>query len=256
MNTVKFPKANMQVIAHRGLSAIEPENSISAFVAAGNRSYYGVECDVHITKDGKFVVIHDETTGRVAEKNINVEKSSLKKVRKIILDDICGIERKELGADVHKNSRSDLVIPTMSEYINVCKKYGKKCVIEVKNRMKTDDLKKLVDEIKGLDYLDDVIFISFSFENVVDLRNLLPEQKIQYLIGIKAYEELGEDKIIDILNEYSVDLDIYYPYLSKEFVDRIHENGHIVNCWTCDDKAEAEKLADMGVDQITTNILE
>lgn len=256
MNTVKFPKGNVQVVAHRGLSGLEPENSISAFVAAGNRSYYGIECDVHITKDGKFVVIHDTTTGRVASKNINVEKSSMRKIRKILLDDICGLERKELGPDVHRNGRGDLVIPTMSEYINICKKYGKKCVLEVKNRMKTDDIKKMVEEIKGLDYLDDVIFISFSFENVVDLRKLLPDQKIQYLVGKGAYDELGEDKIIDILNEYSVDLDIYYPLLSKEFVDKIHQNGHIVNCWTCDDKEAAEKLAEMGVDQITTNILE
>ena len=38
----------------------------------------------------------------------------------------------------------------MEEYISVCKKYGKKCVLEVKNRMKTDDLRNLVDEIKAL----------------------------------------------------------------------------------------------------------
>lgn len=256
MDTVKFSKGNVNVVAHRGLSGLEPENSIAAFVAAGNRSYFGVECDVHVTKDGKFVVIHDETTGRVAAKNINVEKSSLKKVRKIALDNICGLERKELGADVHYSDRADLVIPTMSEYINICKKYGKKCVLEVKNRMQPKDLARLVEEIKALDCLENVIFISFSFENMVDLRKLLPNQKLQYLLSKKGYEELGEDKIIEILNQYSFDLDIQYSLLNKEFVDRIHTNGHIVNCWTCDDREVAEKLVEIGVDQITTNILE
>lgn len=256
MDTIKFNKGNVAVVAHRGLSGLEPENSISAFVAAGNRSYFGIECDVHVTKDGKFVVIHDETTGRVAEKNINVEKSSFKKVRKIALDNICGLERKELGADVHYNDRADLVIPTMSEYIKTCKKYGKKCVLEVKNRMNTKDIERMIEEIKSLDYLDEVIFISFNFENMVDLRKLLPNQKLQFLVGKTAMEKLGEDGIIELLNEHSLDLDIHYSLLNKEFVDRIHTNGHIVNCWTCDNKEDAEQLVALGVDQITTNILE
>ncbi len=43
------------MVAHRGLCGLEPENSIPAFVAAGNRSYYGVESDVHVTADGKLL---------------------------------------------------------------------------------------------------------------------------------------------------------------------------------------------------------
>ena len=55
MNTIKFNKKNTQIVAHRGLSGIEVENTNSAFVAAGNRSYYGIETDIHRTKDGRFV---------------------------------------------------------------------------------------------------------------------------------------------------------------------------------------------------------
>ena len=46
MNTIKFDKKNVKVIAHRGLSGIETENTNSAFVAAGNRSYFGIETDI------------------------------------------------------------------------------------------------------------------------------------------------------------------------------------------------------------------
>lgn len=250
MDTVKFNKGNAQVVAHRGLSGLEPENTVAAFIAAGSRSYYGAECDVHVTKDGKFVVIHDETTGRVAEKKINVEKSSFKKVRKVMLDNICGIERKKLGADVHYCNRSDLVIPEMHEYINVCKKYGKKCVLEVKNRMETNDIKRMVEEIKKLDYLDEVIFISFNFDNMKDLRKLLPNQKLQYLVS--KYDE----EVLKKLNEYSLDIDIHFKALTKKIIDEVHANGHIVNCWTVDEKEDGERLAAWGVDQITTNILE
>ena len=76
MNTIKLNHKNVLMVAHRGVSGLEPENSIPAFIAAGNRSYYGVETDVHVTGDGKFVVIHDDHTGRVAGDNLCVEQSS------------------------------------------------------------------------------------------------------------------------------------------------------------------------------------
>ncbi len=52
---------------HRGFSGLETENTAVAFVAAGNRSYFGVECDIHLTPYKKFVIIHDETIERVCD---------------------------------------------------------------------------------------------------------------------------------------------------------------------------------------------
>ena len=75
MDTVKIDKNATRMIAHRGLSGIEPENTNAAFIAAGNRSYFGIETDVHRTADGKFVVIHDDTTDRVCEEDLSVENS-------------------------------------------------------------------------------------------------------------------------------------------------------------------------------------
>ena len=54
------------------MSGIECENTNSAFIVAGNRSYFGIETDVHITADGKFVVIHDDNTAQVSDIDIAV----------------------------------------------------------------------------------------------------------------------------------------------------------------------------------------
>ena len=62
MNTIKINMQNKKIVAHRGASRLEKENTLAAFIAAGNRSYYGIECDIHRTADGRYVVIHDETT--------------------------------------------------------------------------------------------------------------------------------------------------------------------------------------------------
>ena len=85
---------------------------------------------------------------------------------------------------------------------------------------------------------------------MVALRELLPDQPLQYLIS-----EFKDD-LLEKLDKYSLDLDIYYKALNKERIDAVHAHGHLINTWTVDDKAIAEELAEMGVDFITSNILE
>ena len=75
MDTIQFDKNNVKIIAHRGLSGLECENTCAAFVAAGNRSYCGIETDVHVTKDGKIIVFHDDNTERMTGKKKIVEKT-------------------------------------------------------------------------------------------------------------------------------------------------------------------------------------
>lgn len=89
MDTVKINHGNTKMIAHRGLSGIEQENTNAAFVAAGNRSYYGIETDVHRTADGQYVIIHDDTTARVTNGawNVNVEQVPYRDIQAILLPD-------------------------------------------------------------------------------------------------------------------------------------------------------------------------
>ena len=239
MDSIKIDSRNTKMIAHRGLSGIEKENTNAAFIAAGNRSYFGIETDVHRTADGKFVTIHDDATGRVAIDDVVVEKSTFDTLRSILLTDKDG-----------KTGRADLHIPTLLEYINTCKRYDKIAVLELKNEFVKDDIKKICDEIDSVGYLDHVIFISFVFNNLVKLRELFPHQPVQFLTG--AYE----DRFPVLLQEYGFDLDIMYTELNRKRIEDLHAHGVKVNGWTCDDKDAAEKLCEYGIDYITSNILE
>ena len=242
MNTIKINSNRARIIVHRGLSGIERENTCPAFVAAGNRSYFGIETDVHVTKDGKFVIIHDETTERVSsgEYNINVEECDYSEIEKIVLPDLDGT-----------TDRKDIRIPILSEYIKICKKYEKTCVLEIKNHFEERYIEKLIEEIKELEYIDKIIFISFDFENCVNVRKLLPENDVQFLTSKEITNELIEKLCANNLN-----LDIYHKQLTAENIEYLHSKGIKVNCWTCDDKEDAEKLVSYGVDFITSNILE
>lgn len=125
MNTIRIPeKKGVEIIAHRGLSGIELENTISSFVAAGNRNYFGIETDVHATKDGKLVIIHDDETGRVSEENLSVDNSMYDDLKKV-----------SLGLEKNGTKRIDRKIPDLIDYIKICKTYEKSAVLELKNHM-------------------------------------------------------------------------------------------------------------------------
>lgn len=239
MNTIKIDNKNVKMVAHRGLSGLEKENTCAAFVAAGNRNYYGIETDIHRTLDGEYVVFHDDTTGRVCIDNMEVEKTTFECLRKLQITDIDGVK-----------GRTDLVIPTLAEYIRICKKYEKVAVLELKNVFKREDIFKICDIIEAEGYLDKVVFISFKLENLIYLRLKHPNQAAQYLVS--AYGE----GLKELLISEKLDLDIKYTAVTKEIVDELHEAGIIVNCWTVNTAEEAEQLIEMGVDMITTNILQ
>lgn len=241
MNTVKFNKYNTKMVAHRGVSKLECENTVPAFVAAGNRSYFGIETDVHITGDGKLILHHDDTAYRLTGiENLNIEQSAFDHLRSVPL--ISPIEGDE--------ARKDLRMPALEEYISVCRKYEKFAVLELKNPMPDAAIEGIVSVIRDMQWLEQTIFISFDLNNMLVLRKLLPEQKLQYLVS-KFTEDLP-----DILKKNKLDLDIHFRALTKENIDLLHKEGIEINCWTVDDPEDAERLASWGVDYITSNILE
>lgn len=239
MNTIKIENKNVRMIAHRGASGLETENTCAAFVAAGNRSFWGIETDVHVTKDGKYVIIHDDTAKRVSGVDKVVEKSTLEELQAIPLYDM-----QEGGF------RTDLKMPTLAEYLSVCKRYEKKAVLEFKNRLEYKHIVNIVNLIKEMEYLEQVIFISFDWDNLMDLRDILPEHPVQFLTG------KVDDELLEKLIAHKIELDAWHNCLTKEIVDKLHKNGRIVNCWTVDEPDIAKKMIELGVDCITTDILE
>ena len=239
MNTIQIEKGSALMIAHRGVSGLEAENTHTAFVAAGSRSYFGIETDVHVTADGKYVCIHDNSTARVSKHRMSVEKSTYDKLRELQLLDPHG-----------HNSRPDMRIPSLKEYIQICSFYEKTAVLELKNRIPTEHIHKIVHKIDKLHYLEHTIFISFYRENLLDIRELLPDQRLQFLT-----QKFNESDL-SLLLEKKMDLDIDYKQLTQEQVTQLHDNGLKVNCWTVDKPDQAKALIDWGVDYITSNILE
>ena len=196
MNTIKFDKKNTLIVAHRGLSGLERENTCPAFVAAANRSYFGIETDIHVTKDGQFVVIHDETTKRVSlgEYEINVEEADYSELENIILPDIDG-----------NKSRSDIRIPLLKDYISICKKYNKVSVLEIKNYFTFISINKEAElkaklQAKLDEYIVEKERIEDYIENIEDAEVRVIARK--RFIENKDYQTIGDEMYIDRTTAY------------------------------------------------------
>ncbi|MBP3369261.1 MAG: hypothetical protein J6L85_00785 [Clostridia bacterium] len=240
MNTIKFENKNgIKMVAHRGVSGLERENTCPAFVAAGVKSYYGIETDVHVTLDGKYIIVHDDDLKRVAGINVGIETSNYDDLRAIRFTDRDGV-----------TVRADIFLPSLEEYFSICKKYGKEAVLELKNEMAPEHVVGIAAVAESMGMLESTTFISFAGNNLLALRSTYPTAKAQFLSATI------NDSVTEWILENNFDADIYYKALTKEFIDTMHAHDRIVNAWTVDTLEAAEALGDIGIDMITSNILE
>ena len=241
MNTIKIDRKNCKLVAHAG-HGLETENTIAGFIAAGNRDYYAIETDMHVTKDKKFVILHNDNMLAISGVDKVVKDSTLEELQAIPI------------YDKHEGGfRSDLRVPEVSEYIRLCKKYEKVAVLEIKAKLTDEDAENLVELFKKYDYLDKTTFISFEWDNLVRVRKFAPDCKVQFLTD---GEMVFTDEFLDKVAANKFDLDIHVWTTTKEAVERMHERGIEVNVWTIDGKEAGEEVISYGIDYLTTNLLE
>ena len=239
MNTIKIDRQSTVMVAHRGVSGLETENTVAAFIAAGNRSYGGIETDVHKTADGHYVVIHDENTLRVSGVEKIVEESTLEELRAITL------------YNMGQGTRADLRIPTLEEYLTTCHRYEKVAVLELKGSFDKESVSEILSLCCEIHGLENMIFISFDYQNLVYLRELSDDAVVQFL----THKPI-DDALIDRLLLYRMDLDAHYKLFTEELIKKLHDKGLKVNAWTVNEPEVAAELVAHGIDYITTNILE
>ena len=229
-------------IAHRGASGEghAPENTLAAFQEAIESGADAVECDVHCTKDGQVVVLHDYTLDRTTDVKGAVDQMTLDEVRKA-------------DAGSWFGSRfSGERIPTLGEVLELAK--GKAVTaIEVKPHNITG---KVVKEIENIAAEDEVVLQSFHPRVVADSQGFNPQIPRALLVGGRN----GVKKFPGILNLIreaaktgAGALNLSSKLITPELVRECHRRGISAWTWTVDEEAEMRALAAMGIDAITTN---
>lgn len=219
-------------IAHRGYSLVAPENTIPSFRKAGESGFYGVECDVYETADSNFVIIHDATVDRTTNGSGKITSLTLKDIKNLTIDS---------GSNI--SNYTNLKIPTLQEYLEVCITSNIHPVIEIKEIINLD---LFLDIINKYNLIDKCTIISF---------NLPILQKIRYInntIDIQALLDLTPHNIC-YCKKYNFNLDVPYNQVTKELVNKVHDEGLMINTWTVNDKNTLKILHSYGVDFITTD---
>ena len=129
-------------------------------------------------------------------------------------------------------------------------RYAVEMEVELPDDFTDEEISRIIEIIKEYDYLDNLTFISFNYQNLLRVRKILPNQSAQYLFWKVTNEEINR------LVRDKIDVDVWVNELTKEQIDACHKAGLVVNCWTVDDPKKAEELAQFGIDYITSNILE
>ena len=116
--------------------------------------------------------------------------------------------------------------------------------------MATGKIWEIAEIIKDMGWFSHTTFISFSAENLLDLRKKYPDADAQFLTGDSS------EKTLTFLIENGIDADFWEGCITKEVVDTLHANGRTINCYTIDTLESARAMKEAGVDYITTDILE
>ena len=222
----------VNLIAHRGLSGEFCENTLPAFAHASKMDFFGIETDIQFTKDNKIVCFHDKNTKRLMGDNYVIANTNYRDLkRKTFIWGNC-----------------EYKICTFKQYLKACKKHGKHCIIEIKYKINVDQLKMLIKIIKWHRYLKKCIIISFNSWVLQYLRELEPTLHLQLLVNnpIKHY--------VEFCRKYNIDASLYDKLIKKDTVAKLKAQGITCGVWTVNSKSLAQKLIDMGVKYITSDI--
>jgi glycerophosphoryl diester phosphodiesterase len=241
------------IIAHRGASAIAPENTMAAFERAIADGADGIEFDVRLSKDGVPVVFHDSTLQRMAQKNIRTSSLTFGELQAI-----------DVGAwfNVSHPRRADArfsgeKIPTLAQLFDFLRGFSGRIYVELKG--KTAETVALVELVAPLirktDLLPNIILKSFKLEAVAHAAENFPEIRTAALFEPKLSSILRKRAHLFELAEKcrANELSIHYSLATRKLVETAAQKNLPVTIWTMDRPAWIERARKLGIKAIITN---
>ena len=226
------------LVAHMGYHASYPENTIPSFKAAGELGMWGIETDLQQTADGKFVCIHDFTLDRTTNGTGNVADKTLAEIRAL-----------------HIKDHPELQVPTLEEYLGVCKAYGCVPVPEIKQvRITPDGIAPIIQAIKDAGLYNKCILIGSQW-TAASVRDA--DKHIPY-IGVFQHGAYSDyEPGITFMKQFDrcgVALE-KSGTITSDMIKECHAANMPVIVFVVDDKDQAFDWFALGADMVTTNLV-
>ena len=227
------------VWAHRGASGYAPENTLASFRLAADFKADGIELDVQMTKDGRLVVIHDETLGRVSDETGWVKDYTYDQLRKI-------------NVNKHFPEFGTQCVPTLEEVYELIKPSNLTINAELKTGVVFyPEIEEKVLELTQKHGLENrVIYSSFNHYTIRKIRSLCPDAVTGML-----YQD-GLIRAVDYARNV-VQADALHPAIYNvqypEFFEECRKHGMKVHVWTVNEEEHMRLLCEHETDAMITN---
>lgn len=233
-------RSNVGLIAHRGYSSIEYENTMNAFQAAIDAKFWGLETDVRVTTDNKLVLAHDDSILSATGKTGNISQMTFDEIM-------------ELEFTVSKFPGKTYKYASFHDYLKLAQETGVTPIIELKKPFTYSQIQLVLDAVIEKEMLGKVVFISFELPYLQYIRNRHEQVSLQLLLGNEHNENLLKTCI-----EKQISVSVAYSnptFFTSEMLDRFHKEGLNVAAWTVDNPQKMTELINLGVDYITSNAI-
>jgi glycerophosphoryl diester phosphodiesterase len=217
---------SLLTVGHRGVMGVEPENTLRSFVRAEREGFDVIELDLHLSKDGALVVMHDADVSRTTDGSGAIGDFTLAELREF---------------DAGEGER----IPVFQEVVEAVRS---PLQAEIKDRAAARVLAGAITEL-GLH--DRVTVISFHDEALRETRTHLPDMPLVLVTGRStptAPERARE------LGAFMVSCEL--RWLEAETVERCHADGVKVITWTVNTDEDLARVRELGLDGIVTDMPE
>lgn len=230
-------------IAHRGLAALRPENTLPAFQEALRRNVLVLETDVSVTADGGLVLMHDPTVDRTTDGTGLVRDLTL-------------AETQKLNACARFTSAHDpCSVPTFDEFLSLAREQGALIFPEVKNYRAPGDAGLILEAVTNAGMLDRAVICSFRETDLTLLRRQNSEVNL-CLYGLMGVSETTFGDMLSTARGLGrTALGLYWRDLvdHPERVQRAQAEGVPVMAWVVDSREARQATEAIGVRAIISN---
>jgi glycerophosphoryl diester phosphodiesterase len=211
-------------VGHRGVMGVEPENTLRSFRRAEREGLDQIELDLHLSKDGALVVMHDATVDRTTDGS--------GRIRDLTLAELRGLDA-GLGEQV----------PVFEEVLDAV---SRPIQAEIKD---TDAARALADTLRERDETGRVSVLSFHDEALAEIHTLLPEVPTVLVAG-----ELGPEIVTRAQAVGARLVSLELRRLSLDIVERCQAAGIAVMAWTVNTPRDWELARALGLDGAATDL--
>ncbi len=235
------------LISHRGLNKLAPENTLEAAAKSAEYGYGYVEFDIRRTKDGMWVLMHDEDIDRMTDGEGKVGDLTYKQIISCRIDE---------GKNLKDALSYVITVPTLEQMLAVCSEKSLKPVIEIKDGG-TEHIPELLNFIAARRNTD-MMIISFDREQIEYISTLISTGKTTFIQETVELYWLTNNLDGETLEtaaktpEIGVSFNGNKAGTQKE-IDAFTEKGLKLACWTIDSPSKLEKLYERGITTFTTN---